>query len=63
VEVAPLIEAATRARERLETLGPKRMGEFEDALIPRVALVGPHPEPHRGPLPPLPGARMKEAAE
>lgn len=63
VEVAPLIEAATRARERLEALGPRRTGEFEDALIPRVALVGPHPEPHRGPLPPLPAPNKRNEKE
>jgi predicted metal-dependent hydrolase len=63
VEVAPLIAAATRARRRLERLGRERMGDFPDELIPRVELVGPHPEPHRGPLPPLPNPKAKESAE
>jgi predicted metal-dependent hydrolase len=57
VEVAPLIGAATRARERLAELGPARLGDFEDDLIPTIELVGPHPKPHRGPLPPLPNSR------
>ena len=57
VEVAPLIEAASRTRERLTELGPARMGVFEHDLIPTVSLVGPHSEPHRGPLPPLPSSR------
>ena len=58
VEVAPLIEAATRTRERLVELGPARIGDFEDALVPTIRLTGPHPEPHHGPLPPLPSSRV-----
>jgi hypothetical protein len=39
------------------------MGDFEDDLIPTIALVGPHPEPHRGPLPPLPSSRAADQTE
>jgi uncharacterized protein len=38
VEVAPLIAAARRGRERLVELGPARMAEFADSLIPRIEL-------------------------
>ena len=47
VDVASLIAAAQRTRSRLLELGPERMGEFEERLIPRIGLqgVGPHPGP------------------
>lgn len=62
VEVAPLIAAARLGLERLRELGPKRMAEFERALIPTVALRGPHPAPHHGPLPDLPTPRWRAEA-
>lgn len=39
VEVEPLIEAARRARARLEELGPGRIAEFEEELIPTIRLA------------------------
>src|SRR5919198_1184370 len=50
VDVASLIAAAQRSRERLLELGPERMGEFEERLIPRIELQGvtPHPGPFPG---------------
>lgn len=62
VEVAPLLAAARDAHERLEALGRERMGEFEPSRIPTIRIVGPHPEPHRGPLPPLPEPKQAESA-
>ena len=62
VEVAPLLAAARRARERLEALSPGRMDEFEESFIPHIELVGPRPEPHRGPLPALPQPKARAAA-
>jgi predicted metal-dependent hydrolase len=38
VEVAPLIAAARRDREHLLELGPARLGEFDDRLIPSITL-------------------------
>ncbi len=39
VDVQGLLEAAVRCRDTLATLGPERMGDFDRALIPRIALV------------------------
>ena len=39
VEVAPLIAAARAGRQRLLELGPARLSDFEDSLIPRITLV------------------------
>ncbi len=41
VDVSRLIADAERARTRIEELGPARLGEFGDELIPGVSLVGP----------------------
>jgi predicted metal-dependent hydrolase len=38
VEVAPLVETANRARERLLELGPARMDELETGLIATISL-------------------------
>jgi predicted metal-dependent hydrolase len=63
VEVEALVAAARRSREQLHTLGRERIGEFDPGLLPTIALAGPHPAAHRGPLPPLPPPRHKAAAE
>lgn len=39
VEISPLLEAASRGRERLIELGPERLDQFEQALIPKIGLT------------------------
>jgi predicted metal-dependent hydrolase len=41
VEIAGLIQAARRSRDRLIELGPDRMREFDQRLIPRIELQQP----------------------
>jgi predicted metal-dependent hydrolase len=36
LDVAALINGATRCRERLIELGPERIGQFDGAMIPKV---------------------------
>lgn len=38
VDVARLLADADRAQKEIERLGPKRLGEFDPALVPRVDL-------------------------
>ena len=40
VDLAALMEDADRLRERLEALGPERMGELERDMLPRIRLLG-----------------------
>jgi predicted metal-dependent hydrolase len=42
VDVAALLEAATRALGTVEALGPSRLHDFEWGLAPRVTLVERH---------------------
>ncbi|MBV9119462.1 MAG: DUF309 domain-containing protein [Chloroflexi bacterium] len=39
VNTGGLVEAAWRARTRLEELGPHRLSEFEAVLIPQITLA------------------------
>ena len=57
VAVAALVKAAQGSLERLQELGPEGIRQLDESSIPRIKLMGPHPEPHRGPLPIIPTAR------
>jgi len=50
VDVAGLMEAASRCREQLVALGPNRIGEFDRSLIPVLRLAEDKPPPYDGVL-------------